>query len=135
MLFRDYLQMNEGLIGRLIWNWNISFSNSKMTRHLLINNKVLIVQKYLLEFNASRKVLTIQEFSSDDLMDAREPPLTSHIFYIKSKIVINWLICCLNFDISSYFQTSTRYKNGFRLRSMQSDRSHWSLPIIPAFRM
>ena len=80
----------KGLIGRLIWNWNILFSNSKMTRHLLISSKVLIVQKYLLEFNTSRKVLTIQEFSSDDLMDARKPPLSSHIFYIKSKIV-NWL--------------------------------------------
>ena len=27
-----------------------------------------------------RKMSTIQEFSSDDLMDARDPPLSSHIF-------------------------------------------------------
>ena len=34
---------------------------------------------FLLESHGGRKVSTIQEFSSDDLMDARDPPLSSHI--------------------------------------------------------
>ena len=32
------------------------------------------------EFQGGRNVSTIQEFSSGDLMDARDPPLSSHIF-------------------------------------------------------
>ena len=54
--------------------------------------------EFLLEFHGGRKVSTIQEFSSDDLMDVKDPPFSSHIFWIKSKIInlIDWLIdwCC-----------------------------------------
>ena len=82
----SYCKWTKGLIGKLIWKLNLP--NSNMTRHLFINWKVLIEQRFLLEFTGGRKVLTIHEFSSDDLMDTRDPPFSSHIFYIKSKIII-----------------------------------------------
>ena len=54
--------------------------------------------EFLLEFHGGRKVSTIHEFSSDDLIDVRDPPFSSHIVWIKSKIInlIDWLIdwCC-----------------------------------------
>ena len=90
----SYCKWTKGLIGKLIWKLNLP--NSNMTRHLFINRKVLIVQRFLLEFTGGRKVLTIQEFSSDDLMDTRDPPFSSHIFYIKSKIIkINLRAICI----------------------------------------
>ena len=62
------------LIGWFIWCLSLSFSNSSMIRHLLISSKVLILHIFLPESHGGNKVLTIQEFSSDELMDARDPP-------------------------------------------------------------
>ena len=43
--------------------------------------------EFLLELHGGRMVSTIHELSSDDLMDVRDPPFSSHIFWIKSKII------------------------------------------------
>ena len=82
-----------------------------------LRNKNIKMNSYF-EFHGDRKVSTIHEFSSDDLIDVRDPPFSSHIFWIKSKTInltgwlidwlIDWLIgvviyVCLVWDILSYF--------------------------------
>ena len=65
--------------------------------------------EFLLEFHGGRKVSTIHEFSSDDLMDVRDPPFSSHIFWIKSKIInlIDWLVLLFMFvSFEIYYLTS-----------------------------
>ena len=52
----------------------------KTFKKLFNISKGLIAQIFLPESHGGRKVSTIQEFSSNDLMDARDPPLSSHIF-------------------------------------------------------
>ena len=55
--------------------------NKRKTFKKLFNiSKGLIAQIFLPESHGGKKVSTIQEFSSDDLMDARDPPLSSHNF-------------------------------------------------------
>ena len=54
-------------------------NNSRNLQSIHLRNLGFDRKIALPESHGGRKVSTIQEFSSDDLMDARDPPLSSHI--------------------------------------------------------